>query len=327
MGITSSKFCRKMNMQLKIVIALLLISTSSLFALGTLTLGQNTLVGCQPGYTCQQFTVTAPGIPVYRDSGSGTFETRHAATGSSGTIVFFSGSAGTGWYMPNTTPCNQLLDQLIALDYDIIQVKWGGNGWIATQPGMVVGQSILAQRPATVIYWLKANRARGRRYIIAGGSNGATQITYSLAFYGVGSITDLAIPISGPPYMEIDKGCSQVAGYGYPAYAEGFVDSSYGHVNNLTFGPCYNHDPSWFEFERVNSVGAGLSYNYPGAAVKILLGLLDDRFIKNRGQDYYNLLAARGQRRLSIMYVPNTGHSLQETQQGLDAIKAAITQP
>jgi hypothetical protein len=37
------------------------------------------------------------------------------------------------------------------------------------------------------------------------------------------------------------------------------------------------------------------------------------------------LLAARGQQRLSIMYVPNTGHLLQETQQGLDAIKAAIT--
>jgi hypothetical protein len=270
--------------------------------------------------------VTAPGIPVYPGSGSGTFETRRARTGSSGTIVFFSGSAGTRWYMPNTTLANQLLDQLIALDYDIIQVKWAGNGWIATPPGMVVGQSVLAQRPATVIYWLKANRARGRRYIIAGGSNGATQIAYSLAFYGVGSITDLAIAMSGPPYMEIDKGCSQVAGYSYPAYAEEFVDSSYGYVNNLTFGPCSTHDPSWFEFKRLNSVEAGLSYNYPGTAVKILLGLFDAPFIKNRGQDYYNLLAARGQQRLSITYVPNTGHLLQETQQGLDAIKSAITQ-
>jgi len=311
-----------------LLVTLLIVSCSpGAMAQGTLKPRQNTRVGCQPGYSCQNFSVTSPGIPNYSGSGVGTIAIKRAATGASGTVVFFSGRLGTGWYINSSPLCKQLADRLIAADFDIIQVKWTGNGWVSTLRGMVVGQSVLAQRPSTVIYWLKANRARGSRYIIAGGSNGATQIAYALAFYGADSVIDRAVIISGPPYMEIDKGCGQVSGYSYPVDAVGLLDTSYGYTNNLIAGPCYNHNPSWFEFERVNSVEAGLNYYYPRTSIKILLGATDDRFITKRGQDYYNLLSAHGQHQLSIKYVPNTGHHFQGTQQGIDAILSAITQP
>ncbi len=311
-----------------LLVTLLIVSCSlGAMAQGTLTPGQSTGVGCRPGYSCQNFSVTAPGIPNYSGSCAGTFEVRRSVTGAAGTVVFFSGGRGTDWYMANTPLANQLCDRLIALNYDIIQVKWSGNGWVSTLPGMSIGQATLAERPSTVIYWLKANRARGQRFVLGGGSNGSTQIAYSLAFYGVGAITDTAVLVAGPPYMEIEKGCAQVRGYAYAPNEASLVDLSYGYVNDPTAGACYNHRPTWFERERINSVNSGTTYSYPRTSVKILLGAKDSPTINNRGRDYFNLLQAKGQARLSISFVPNTGHTLQQTQQGIDAILNAITQP
>jgi len=306
---------------------LLFVLCSSICAQGTFTLGVPVTNGCPTGFTCTNFTVTAPGIPVYPTSGLGQMAIRTSSTGASGTIVFFSGSAGNAYWAIDPTLDDPFFDTLISQDYDIIQVKWLNAGWIGMKLGTVVGQSVLAQRPSTAIFWLAANRNRGARFIVAGSSNGSSQLTYSMAYYGAGSVINLAIPISGPPYMNIDLGCGQVIGYAYPTYAAQYVDSSYGYGSASLTGPCVTHDPSWFSFEAANSVEAGQTYNYPNTSVKVLLGAIDDLFIRNRGQDYYNLLVSSGQQNVTITFVPNQGHSFQQTQQGLNAILNAINSP
>jgi hypothetical protein len=292
---------------------------STAHAQGIFTLGQAWINGCQPGFACNKFTVTALDIP----SVGGQIAVRRSMTGANGTILFLSGEHGTGWAIRSDAANYAFIDQLIALNYDIVQVLWR-PGWIDSPPGVAIGQIQLAKRPATAITWIKNNVARGREFIVTGNSNGSTQIAYSLAFYGAGDIIQRAILTSGPPYMAIDKGCGGTSsGYTYPNNARSYIDCSYGFPVNGT-GPCWNRNPSWFVFERVNSVDTGGIYNYPNTNVKIMVGILDMSFIKNRGRDYYNKLIEGGHERISYRAVSGVGHGFNVNQAGLDSLLDAI---
>ncbi len=298
---------------MKLIILVAVLAAASAQAQGTFTLGSTAPTGtaCPTSYVCTQFTVSAPNIPDRK----GVFAHKRGATGRSGLVQFYSGSEGSAWWA-TTTASLAMLNNLIAADYDVVQVRWI-NGWIGTPLNVNAGQRLLAQRPSTAMRAITERYLRGGRSVVVGSSNGSTQVSYSLAFYGVSVWFDVAVIVSGPPYMELCRGCLQESGYAYPSNAANWVDESYGYKPYT--GPCYQHLSSWCPWEEQNSVNAGGVYNYP-TRMAILLGSLDSAFILNRGLDYYNLLISNGQNAASIQHIGNTGHSFQGSTNGLAAI-------
>jgi hypothetical protein len=124
-----------------------------------------------------------------------------------------------------------------------------------------------------------------------------------LAFYGSDQWITLACLTGGPPFMEIYKGCEQ----GYPGY---YYDSSGSALVNTFFQNtlCQTGavDNDWV----TNSVEAGGNYAYPTCKVHIFIGMQDTPYIKNRGNDYLNLIQP-GTLSSLLNLVPNTGHAMQ----------------
>ncbi len=304
--------CRRFNESL---IAFLLFSARAL-AQGTFILGQQSAQDCPPGYVCHDFTVDAPGIP----GTPGKVALKRSA-GNQGLVIFFSGSGGGRWFL--NTPISLLMGKkLSAAGYDVAMVRWS-KGWIYASPGQVIGSIPLSQRPATVIQWCSANLKRGGRMIVVGTSNGSSQIAYSMAFYHADAVIDQAVLVSGPPFM---SQCDACLGTNpnmefYPDN-KNYIDLTAGFSG--TTGPCRNKNPNWCQFWNEQSIEHGGVYNYPGTTIKILVGVGDTTFITYRASDYGRLLAKHGQEKLTTTFVPKTGHSFVLTQEGVDAIYAAV---
>jgi len=308
---------------MKLYLAGLLFTLSSLttFAqrpLGTFTIGAVTTLNCPPGFSCRDFSVT---IPNYAYANSGQIAVKTPTVPIRSVDVFFSmESGGSWWAAPTNTLATSFFNSLSSQGHQIIEVRWVDAAWyssINTQ----LGQLAAACRPATVINWLKLHYPAGEFNVI-GTSNGGAAIAYALADYGLAPFIRTAAIVSGPPFMEISKGCENVTGYAYNLKAKQMVDTAYSFSSN---GPCVQGNRQWEPTWNGNSVENGFVFNYPSTSVHIFIGASDNDFIQNRGTDYFDLLQNSGQQSLQFHLIPRMGHDIAVSQEGLDALLASLT--
>jgi hypothetical protein len=320
----------RMKKQLALTIIVLCLATTG-FAqrpLGTFILGSPVTSGVPSGFTAFNFTVNCPGVPTGAGSGTGqiAYENRNGRT-PVGLIIFLSGADGGRWWSePDTTLVYPFFQSLLDKGYELVQIQWGANGWIGAPRGLALGQEILACRPATAIDWVHKNWFQGGKFVVTGNSNGSSQLCYSLSSYGVADIIDLAIPSSGPPLAQLCKGCLQDGDYTYPLGDAEVVDVSYGYVGTLVGqGPCALHDRNFCSTWTANSVETGgVFYLYPSTKIHMIVGGHDSPVITLRAQDYFNVLVNHGQPNLVYQVVPTMGHSIQKSQDGLNALLETI---
>jgi Fibronectin type III domain len=245
--------------------------------------------------------------------------------------MFFSGaSGGACWSTSGTTTLAQpFIQSLLDVGFEIVQIRWGNNGWLASAPGVPSGLEALGCRPATAIQWVHDNLysplgIQGG-FCITGNSSGASQITYALSSYGIADIVDVAVPTSGPPFGAISKGCLLQEGYAYIRSNQTSVDSAFGYVSP-NWGPCVAHDPSFTDTWIANSVETGgIQYNYPTTRVHIIVGANDDLSIRNHVDNYYQVLVQAQQPMLTMQVVPKMAHTIQDSADGLAALYTALT--
>jgi hypothetical protein len=301
--------------------------------LGTFTLGPEETTNCQSGFTCNKFVVACPNIPV---DATGVIAVQKPTVPAKGMIMFFSGSTGTGWWQMKSTLVPPFFQSLLDSGYELVQVTWNMS-WLQSPPNVQAGQKLLACRIATVIKWTHANwyvplglqRQTGRcGFCLTGSSSGGAAIGYALASYDIGSLVDAAVPTSAPPMASIDKGCLQKTGYAYPLEPQRIIDLSYGYRYAVTGpGPCELHDASWTQTWINDSVETGgTSYNYPTTRIHIIVGGQDNVIIHNHANDYFRVLKAAHQPMLTWQQVPRMAHQITQSQDGLDALFAALTQ-
>lgn len=285
--------------------------------LGTFSLG--TLVSGGPtGSTCHAFTLAAPGLPT---SPGVIADTKPSDP--IGCVLFFSGDNGAQFWSlgGNGNLTAPFISNLVSLGYEVVEVKWN-NGWTASAPGVQSGQVALAIRPATVIQWVKDNWAQGK-FCLSGNSAGAAQVAYSISNYGI--TADVVALSSGPPLAAMGKGCLNVLGYEYDITKCQLIDQSFGYKGQVR-GPCFLHDPSFSSQWTANSCeSTGGVYNYPNTKFRIILGGNDNPVIWNHADDYYQVLVSAGQTDLIKQLVPNMGHGIELSADGLAALTSALT--
>ena len=301
--------------------------------LGTFTLGPEATNSCPEGFTCNRFSVACPDIPV---DATGSIAIQKPTGQTKGMIMFFSGSAGTDWWQTKSTLAPPFLQSLRNDGYEVVQVAWNIS-WLQAPPNVQAGQRLLSCRVATLIKWAHDNlyEPLGLKsepgkcgFCLTGGSSGSAAIAYALSSYGIDRDVDAAILDSGPPMASIEKGCLQKNGYAYRSEPARLIDVSYGYRPNQTGpGPCESHDPSWTQTWINNSVETGgASYNYPSTRIHIIVGGQDNVIIHNHADDYLRVLKAARQPMLTWQEVPRMGHQITQSQEGLDALFAALTQ-
>jgi hypothetical protein len=305
---------------MKTLLFVLLFCATNILAQGTFKLGPPIATNCPAGFACKQFTVDCPNIQQV----TGYIANEKPTVPEKGMIVFVSASSGGSWWSDSYTLVPAFFQSLLRDGYELVQIKMG---WTKAQLGVQSGQVALAAREATVVKWVHDNwLGAGIQLIVTGQSGGSSAVAYSLSNYGLDSIVDAAILTSGPPMASIQKGCLQEARYAYATGAETRIDSSYGYADNsvLGYGPCYERDPHYTQtwINNSNDTG-GLSYFYPAARISIIVGGQDTTGAVNHARDYYQVLVANGQA-VSWTFVQQMGHPIQESPDGLLALKGAI---
>src|SRR5439155_825708 len=209
-------------------------------ATGTLTLQGTTPRSCPSGFSCQAFTVACP---LLEQLATGTLAIAPATGPVRGLVVFMSGAEGEGFWSTEGTGALSWLNGLRSDGYETVQVAWS-TPWLASAPGEFTGPAHLACRPATVIRWIHDNTFASLRlaapptgscgFCATGNSGGASQVSYAIAFYGLGAILNAVIPTSGPPHAAMAKGCLGSPGFTYSPGAAVIIDQSYGFTGSGT---------------------------------------------------------------------------------------------
>lgn len=297
--------------------------------LGTVTVGSNS-DRC-PGEKCEAIEVSCPGLskPI-----RGMVATTPASGPPRGVVMFFTGGPGKGWYAGDGSDTTAEFEQLQAEGFELVQVRWGGLGWLRATGEEQVGPAQLACRPATVIKWIHDTRYAGLDidpkpgtcgFCLTGNSGGASQISYALTHYGLAEVVDALIPTSGPPHAQLAKGCLPGPGeeaYAFPASAVGVIDSSYEGVGSD--GPCAAADAGFRSSFDADSVDIGGSdYDYPQTRVHFIVSPGDET-VAVRAQDFADKLRQSGSPWVSLQEVPEMGHDIQKSDPGMAALVAAI---
>jgi len=307
---------------MKKIVTLLLVLTSTDLAqreLGTFAIGSSSTTHCPPGFSCKDFSVT---IPSYPHANSGEIAVKTPSVPIRTVDVFFSMESGGGWWgHPSNPLVTRFFNSLSFQGHQIIEVRWVNAAWYSSINAQL-GQLRCAARPATVIDWLKTHYP-APKFNVIGTSAGGAAIAYALADYGLAPSIHTAAIVSGPPFMEISKGCENVTGYAYNLKAKQIVDTAYFFFNN---GPCVEGNRQWEPAWNRNSVENGVVFNYPSTNVHIFIGASDSDLIQSRGRDYFHLLQQSGQQSLQFHLIPHMGHDIAGNQKGLNALLASLTQ-
>ena len=157
-------------------------------------------------------------------------------------------------------------------------------------------------------------------FCLTGNSGGASQIAYSLAFYGLGDVVDAVVETGGPPHAALDKACLDEPGYGYSTGLDGVLDISYGFYKPQR-GPCVLHDPTWAAtWKRDGADTGGSTYSYPNTRVLLVLGELDETQVEPHQMAYLAKLQEAGSPHVEQVTIPNMTHAITASQDGLGRI-------
>ena len=247
-----------------------------------------------------------------------------------GTILFATGWTGAFLWETSSSLAPGVLTNLQAAGFRIVQLEWTNN-WFRATPGQLEGLERLACRPASVARWVYDHlyvQGPNTAFCAVGHSNGASQVAYMLAQYGLASIVSAAQMESGPNWSRVDEGCL----WDDPAFSALFyaqsernnADWSYGFPNNGT-GPCAHQDRSYRSAFQNSSLALGnWQFVYPTTIVHFLFGDLDTTTTGSQGMYFYDWLVQHGTPLIQMDTVPNTGHTIVSTTQGADMILDAL---
>lgn len=287
--------------------------------------------GCLAGATqCRSFEITCPGLS---ETARGEIDVRAATSQARGVAVFFSHAKGGSWWGESLRN-NDFIDQLRAGGITMVQVRWVGGSWLESAPGEQAGTSKVACRPATAIKWVHdtvfvplgvdAGPLRCG-FCITGVSGGASQVAYPLGYFGLDSILDAVVPVSGPPHGDQAKGCLRRAGesgywYEDPSHVLN-IDLSYGFRS--ADGPCARHDTSWVARWDAESVARGApDYAHPNTRIHFLIGGRDESPAPSHAQAYAAALRSQPSNHVTVDVDPTMPHGLNES--GFDALLATL---
>jgi hypothetical protein len=321
-------------------------TSGSTFPLGQVQAGGDG-AGCLPGDKCKAFTVTCPGIG---QDAKGILDIGDPSGQPRGLLVFLSGgggdklwsqeakqdlrySGGGGGGKPIDEQAakqgSDLLQGLRQRGFMTIQVVWK-VAWLGAPKGQAVGPAKLGCRPATLLKWLHDNYFDRMGvdpaplqcgFCVTGNSGGASQIAYSLAFYGLGDIIDAAVETGGPPHAALAKACLNQPGYEYTPGLDSVLDASYG-IYRPERGPCQMHDQSWkATWTRDGADTGGSAYAYPNTRVLLILGGQDDTAVGPHQMDYLARLQRAGSPHLDQVTIPAMTHAITADLEGLNRIR------
>jgi hypothetical protein len=253
-----------------------------------------------------------------------------------GVVVFFGGGRGTGFSgTSNQDAMTAMLEDLHREGLATVRVAWK-SPWLFSAPGEQIGPRPLGCRPATMVKWVHdnlyqqigADPALGECGLcIVGDSGGASQVVYPLVDYGLDSMIDTAVPISGPVHTGLAAGClHDDSGDRALWYSAGFsapiIDGAYGFFNG---GPCQSHDPSWAERWEADSIdAAGRDFHFPNTRVVILFGSKDGSSGPPHGELFFDRLRSAETPFASVETVQGMGHLFSNSPQGLEAVRNVL---
>ena len=300
-----------------------------------LPLGTLTVAGegrrCPAGSSCHVVEVTCPGL---REPIQGFVSRAEPLGVSRGLVMFFGGGPGKQWYSADGSDPHGVFSRLQSEGFEIVQVRWGGQGWLRAADGEEVGPAQLACRPATVVKWVHdtwyqelgvAPDPGACGFCLTGNSGGASQITYALSHYGLADVVDAVVPTSGPPHVALAKGCVPAPGdeaYRYPASARQVIDGSYGARG--PDGPCVTADEAFeLSFQRDSVDTGGGNYEYPDTRVHFIVSP-NDETVALRARDLAEVLRQAGSPWVDLEEIEGMGHDIQESADGMEALVAAL---
>jgi hypothetical protein len=245
---------------------------------------------------------------------------------SQGTILFATGWDGT-WYWGWGGEAARILGELQAANYRTVELKWASNWWSGAQ-GKLEGHARLACRPATVARWVYDNlneQSPKTAFCAAGNSNGASQLSYTMAQYGLADIFSAVELDGGPNWARLDQACF----HDDPAYQSLWYDKTERQNTDMAFGypqndggPCAIQDVNFRgQFEEASLAFGNWLYIYPKTMVWFLFGELDQTITKAHGLYFYNQLLKSGSPLVNMDVITDTDHIVSDTAQGANKIR------
>jgi hypothetical protein len=214
--------------------------------------------------------------------------------------------------------------------FTTVVIVWT-DSWLQSAPGEQAGPARLACRAATAIQWIHDNlygrlglaaSPRTCGFCVTGNSGGASQAAYALSFYGLGGIIDGAVLTDGPPHAAIAQGCLGVKGYAYDQDSASKIDLSYGYTQGG--GPCEQHDQSFAQRWRQDSVDGGGVYFLPKTRVVFLFVSGDPTPGPPHGKAYLAKLRSARSPFVSSDIVRGSVHTITDLRQGRVAVERAL---
>ncbi|MGH9275042.1 MAG: hypothetical protein ACRDZU_10380, partial [Acidimicrobiales bacterium] len=290
--------------------------------LGAVTVTAGSDPSCPSGSSCTSVDVSCPGVAQRLGA---VVASRPAQGQPRGLVVLFSGELGTGWWATSGAGA-ELLDRLAEDHLATVQVRWTA-GWLTSAVGEQAGPAALACRPATVIQWVHdhiygplgvSSRGAGScGFCVTGNSGGASAVAYAASEYPVVGI-DAVLLTSGPPHAAMVQGCLRRGGeeaYWYSESAARIVDQSYGYTDG---GPCETHlasfAPRW-EADEADTASRALA---TAPRSHVVVGDLDTTHAPEHAAAYARRIGA------TIEHVANMDHTIQQSIDGLKALRAAL---
>ena len=157
----------------------------------------------------------------------------------------------------------------------------------------------LACRSATAFHWVHENIHQGGLLAAQGNSGGSAQIAFSLAYYGLDEILDLANLSGGPPPCPI---------------------STEGRINFQQQQRCLVGAEGWDE-SKEPMLSGDPRLHYPNTIVRFFLGENEPTaYIIETAKAYHAAITSEK----SLQIVPNTGHGVPFTGEGTTALITSI---
>ena len=243
------------------------------------------------GDQCKSAVVTCPEI----DDAAVNLRVTGAST--KGTILLTTGGRGTRWYRVGEegNSINAMMDTLLDDGYKLVEIAWVEPG-VWEEPG---GTISLACRSATAFHWVHENIHQGGLLAAQGNSGGSAQIAFSLAYYGLDEILDLANLSGGPPPC--------------PSSTEGRI-----HFQQQQ--QCLVGAEGWDE-SKEPMLSGDPRLHYPNTIVRFFLGENEPTaYIIETANAYHAAITSEK----SLQIVPNTGHGVPFTEEGTTALITSI---
>jgi hypothetical protein len=270
--------------------------------------------GSIAGGTCQQMTVSCPGVPDVK----AYVKTNAPSGASSGTVTYNTGTDGNGLYESIFTFGSTAVGNVLSAGFTTVQIDWGTpfntnqpNGWVQGPGGVLAS----ACRYATVTQWIYDNiqNDTSKPFCATANSGGSGALAYALSQYPTSDILSMAEVTSGPPTGRLDWGCGCTAGSkAVQCGSSPTLGTCFGLADAPVWDPAYDPTlatgvckaavsgtlpPGGLTFFLGDSVEApGANYNLPKTNVHLVFGDADNSSAIPIGQDWFdNITSTKSQ--------------------------------